>query len=319
MPCEQTYTELGDEPQAHQFWGGPDHQKRVERRRVVRRRPREHDSDIEPPALALEDGDAASVEGDVDVEELFGRDSDADSGVDSVVGGDGHGPLAGESEEDDDPFADIWAIFADPGAEAAGEGELGAGAAGAGLAGDSDSGGIADLEDEARGADTGLVGGDSASAAAPIPDGPGADALVEPSGAAPEPAGMVAPVPVISELLDGQIIRADLDVGRVTAYRTTCVMVAECNLPGHGKCHLTRKMLGGPRPGQGRPLGLLLAWLHDPSTHFDSRAGQAWGRPSFEERMACRIAFAAAPGADAVLACEREPNPDEGDEPLYIA
>jgi len=325
-PCEQTYTELGDPPEAYPFWSGPVDQKKADRKRRVRRMPRKpegSDGDTTPPAFALEDGDAASGDREVDVDDLLGPDSEGSSEGDSLAGSDGGG-LPSEPV-DDDLFADLWRIFEEPAAgERAGgpdEDEHDSGVAAMHPPGSSGSEGNTDLEDdtnEVASASAAPSGPADALALALAEVGAGAAAELPPPG--PEPAEMAHIVPVFTELMDGQIIRADLAVGRVTAYRTTCTMVAECNMPGHGKCHLTRKMKAGPRPGQGRPLGLLLDWLHDPAIHLESRGGgQGWPRPTFEERAACRITIAAVPGAEALLDCERGSFPDEGDEPPYVA
>ena len=124
------------------------------------------------------------------------------------------------------------------------------------------------------------------------------------------------PVPVLSLSPDGVVCRAQFPHGSLVAYGNTKNMVAECNIEAHGgKCHLTRTLTRGRRAGQGRPLGLLLAWLHDPSIHLESRRSRGWLRPAFAERAAHRMAFVAAPGAEEMLKRERSPTRGEGEEP----
>ena len=108
--------------------------------------------------------------------------------------------------------------------------------------------------------------------------------------------------------------------GRIVVCGNTNNMVAKCTIAAHGgKCHLTRSLTSGRRAGQGRPLGLLLAWLADPSIHEASRTTPGWHRPAFDERAAHRLAFASAPGAEGILARERPQAHDEGEEPGYVA
>ena len=108
--------------------------------------------------------------------------------------------------------------------------------------------------------------------------------------------------------------------GRTVAYDTTNNMVAECTIADHGGgCFLARSLHRGPRAGQGRPVGLLLAWLNDPSIHEASRTRPGWHRPAFDERAAHRLAFASVPGAGEILRRERLPAHDEGEEPGEVA
>ena len=108
--------------------------------------------------------------------------------------------------------------------------------------------------------------------------------------------------------------------GRTVEYGHTNNMVAECAIAAQGgQCRLTRTLTRGRRAGQGRPLGLLLAWLQDPRIHEASRTTPGWHRPAFDERAAHRLAFAAAPGSEEMLSRERDPAHDEGEEPGYVA
>ena len=142
-----------------------------------------------------------------------------------------------------------------------------------------------------------------------------------PAGPIPGPAAMDPDLgPVLSLSPDGVVCRAQFPHGRIVAYGNTHRIVAECTIAAHGdKCHLTRTLTEGRRAGQGRPLGLLLAWLQDPSIHEASRTTPGWHRPAFAERAACRSDFAWAPGAEEMLSRERAPAHDEGEEPGYVA
>ncbi|CAK0867423.1 unnamed protein product, partial [Prorocentrum cordatum] len=96
--------------------------------------------------------------------------------------------------------------------------------------------------------------------------------------------------------------------------------VAECRGWGHPGCSLQRTWRGSERPsraGQGRPLGLLRAWLAH-ARHSPDMSG--WGhvhllRPSLEQRQAARAALEAMPEAAPFLAMERAQRPGEPAEP----
>ena len=141
------------------------------------------------------------------------------------------------------------------------------------------------------------------------------------AGPVPDAAAMGPDVvPVLTLSADRDVCRARFPHGSLVAYFNTKNMVAECNIAAHGdKCHLTRTLRKGTKPGQGRPLGLLLAWLDDSSIHLESRRRKGWLRPAFAERAAHRMMFAAAPGAEEMLQRERPPMGGEGEEPPYVA
>jgi hypothetical protein len=99
--------------------------------------------------------------------------------------------------------------------------------------------------------------------------------------------------------------------GKLSFYLGKEIVEAVCRCPTHGKCVLTRKTTGSSalgREGQGRPLGLLAAWLAKGSSfatkteHFD-----LGNRPSRAERMDARAALRAmgTPDALGVLDSER--------------
>jgi hypothetical protein len=102
---------------------------------------------------------------------------------------------------------------------------------------------------------------------APIEDvAPMIDAVViavNASGPPPEE-GVVAPPLELARRGRHQPADAVVEVvsGTIKLYQRTHRMVAECNR--HPPCFLTRTIVGSAVParsGQGRPLGLLVAWL----------------------------------------------------------
>lgn len=109
--------------------------------------------------------------------------------------------------------------------------------------------------------------------------------------------------------------------GKIHYYPKGNFMTAECACPSHGKCVLTRSCKSGGDRFQGRPLGLLLAWLKKGLLLYGGAKEEHWDPltwPSFEERSAARDAFQASASAEAVelLRLERKPIAGEGVEPL---
>jgi hypothetical protein len=107
---------------------------------------------------------------------------------------------------------------------------------------------------------------------------------------------------------------------------------AHCYNPAHGKlCRLNRTVNpGGVGKPQGRPLGLLVAWIwaheHHGTKKQNSDLVNAKPRPpeaaeqlSFAQRCRARDWLAAQPHAAHFLQQEREPWPGEGLEPHGIA
>ena len=308
--CKQKYLEIGENPDAWIFWHGSDDQKKLEERRAragrraaakgapprrIRRLPRIADasSDEREPdpsgrsscsssRPSVELGDSAS-DGEVAAlfDDLFGRESmcSSDELFDEAQPGRGDDLASQASSEMDDEY-------------------------------------MVPIEE--------LLGRDSGedSDTPPALGGPASEAGGE-LGAAevppPPPVEEIYPEIVISESVDGKSHRVNFAFGRLVAYKTTGVCVAECSRPEHGgRCHLTRTLKAGRKVGSGRPLGLLLAWLQDPEIHEASRSRGDWVRPSFAERAAHRLVFQAVPGSEALTAMERVPLDDEGDEPPVV-
>ena len=143
----------------------------------------------------------------------------------------------------------------------------------------------------------------------PVPEPP---AAAEPDTAA-EPAIPPRPPPK-----RGARGRAELEVicpnGAIKYYISTGDFVSTCLRPGHGsKCRLTRTSRpNARRVAQGRPLGLLFAWLQLPATDQQSHLHL---RPSLEERVAGRAALTALPSGDSLQDLERDLRMGEGAEP----
>ena len=114
----------------------------------------------------------------------------------------------------------------------------------------------------------------------------------------------------------------DVEGGYITVYLADNRMVAHCRRHGPRECRLTRGLQASAAAGrraQGRPLGLLLAWLRC-CDQFDDAAEHKGHRPfpNHEDRLAARTAFAAEADAEAWLACERPRREGEGLEPEAV-
>ena len=143
--------------------------------------------------------------------------------------------------------------------------------------------------------------------------------------AAPEAAivAVAEPVRVDREAAE---LRIDVQGGYLKYHRKTQQIVAHCLRHGDRLCRLTRTVKGAAgraRAGQGRPLGLLCAWLQasdraeldssEEHKHFSTLSPL-----SFEERMTARAEFTALPGHEQWLAIERPPRYEEDLEPEVI-
>ena len=118
---------------------------------------------------------------------------------------------------------------------------------------------------------------------------------------------------------DNALLLMQCDGGTLRYYKQG-FFTATCNNPRHKRCTLTRTAAAGKKPAQGRPLGLMLAWLQW-GEGLETRA-QHWTRadwPSHESRSAQREAFSRREGAEDFLAFERELAPGEQGEPLGLA
>ena len=125
---------------------------------------------------------------------------------------------------------------------------------------------------------------------------------------------------------------ADIDVavpggGRIKFYISTDQFVAHCPLAElHGRaCRLTRTCLPGPRPGQGRPLGLLMSWIQragefgSQDAHVRLQGPPGASVNDLANRTNARAAAMAAPEMDALFEQERGKDEGEADEPERIS
>ena len=108
------------------------------------------------------------------------------------------------------------------------------------------------------------------------------------------------------------------DKGSIKFYEWSGVFEATCTC-AHGLCRKTRTSKPGAKPGQGRPLAFLAAWLYGGRDYPNKKARFEW-KPDFASRMHARQGLLPLiPGADLRLQFEREPKPNEGDEPAKVA
>ena len=84
------------------------------------------------------------------------------------------------------------------------------------------------------------------------------------------------------------------------------VLTAHCRLHG---CRKARTCTGGPRPGQGKPLGYLSAWLA--GGNVMSKAQHASFNPSYAERQLARQKLRQDSSMARLMDLESDPSPDE--------
>ena len=75
--------------------------------------------------------------------------------------------------------------------------------------------------------------------------------------------------------------------------------------------------MGGKRRGQGRPLGILAAWLMDPELHIPSR-GRQWVRPTEPERALARHFLQDEPNSELLFDEERDSQLGHLEEPPLV-
>jgi hypothetical protein len=98
-------------------------------------------------------------------------------------------------------------------------------------------------------------------------------------------------------------------------------MVAHCAVHGINGCRLTRITRASPmlaRAGQGKPIGLLCAWLKAPETHMPKGVRLPTPVPCLAERQAARAAFEHLPGSHLFTLHERPCRAEEPNEPINI-
>ena len=172
------------------------------------------------------------------------------------------------------------------------------------------------------------TGASSSSTAAPEgPSGEPAASSGPASGSASAPAAPPIPRPLKRVLpprptcdqvvvIPGGILHYYYNLDRFTATR----------LHGdHGRCILSRASISGRKRGQGRPLGLLSAWLlWSEKGPCCATREQHWDQsnehyPKFESRQAARDFLWTVDGGPEMMACERMPVVGETeDEPAVV-
>ena len=177
-------------------------------------------------------------------------------------------------------------------------------------------------------------------AAPPAPSGPGPGAPAPPPPGPPPPAGpgpAAAPAPAVAAPLPWLpriAFRQGYTYVQVDHHGWICY--SDKNIDGHCsfhgrlgiKCHCDRLRAGyggedgGKRPGQGRPLGLLMLWLQksEESANHASRACKVeLGSEAYlPQRISARQALKDLPGTMPLFAAERPLRPGEPEEPLVV-
>jgi hypothetical protein len=145
----------------------------------------------------------------------------------------------------------------------------------------------------------------------------------------PVPAALAIAAPVIRPVGGRRgAAAAELIIpsGVIRVYISNDNFVAECRLPGHDACIMTRKRHARPGtypPRGGRPLGYLLAWLErGADLHLASKAehwdGEIVSIPHDERAAARASAWTNIPGMAGITMYERNISPGEPDEPELL-
>ena len=124
----------------------------------------------------------------------------------------------------------------------------------------------------------------------------------------------------------GRAVAATLDIdvphGYLKYYAKTDIVVAHCLFHGDRMCRMTRSLKASrvkARAGQGRPLGLMLAWLGGVGhAEDDSMEAHKKYMPAFDERAAARTDFEMVDGHEEWLALERPARAGEANEPEAV-
>ena len=146
------------------------------------------------------------------------------------------------------------------------------------------------------------LGEDTAPAALPKPAGPPPPPKA--AGLAPRPAAGLRVPATATTLVPG---------GKLTWYRQG-YFTAMCDL--HHRCVMTRTSSAGRRPGQGRPLGFLTAWLAAAATHHSKEEHFLKDHyPTLAERQAARASLRDRDGGADLLEQERPLRAGEEKEP----
>jgi hypothetical protein len=109
---------------------------------------------------------------------------------------------------------------------------------------------------------------------------------------------------------------------RFNQAQRTIIAVCSCaqHAPDCRKSRTVVESLLGARMGQGRPVGLLVAWLMDGPDHQDKASHNHRSVQSLthDQRIAARSHFTQLPLSHQLLSYERHQRPNEDDEPVDI-
>lgn len=182
--------------------------------------------------------------------------------------------------------------------------------------GERASGNVGAQSAEATVAGRPVVGNASASSGDPVPPR-------VPSHSAPPIAAPTSPRPAPSVASSVQRDVADVTValahGHISYYEKGDRFQATCTQPGHVRCRLTRTSRASDRrSAQGRPVGLMCAWLAAACNPQDHR--NAFLVNSFDSaaRRSARHDARVLPAMPALEACERAKRQDEASEPEEV-
>ena len=154
---------------------------------------------------------------------------------------------------------------------------------------------------------------DHSLAGADVEEAPVGDSEVAPSLVVRAP-----PAAPIGPRMPADCTVAIPDVGVIRFYASRREFVAHCSFPGHVRCRLTRSSQGhasSARCAQGRPLGLLAAWLQARGSCADKDSHVRMPLPDLASRIFGReLLKGVAEAADLFLA-ERPLRDGESEEP----
>ena len=317
-PCVQDFLEMGERPGQYEFWSGPKDRDRAARPP----RPR-------PPAGGRPGGRLPAARGrrlalaDGALVDALGGDGPAEGDSGTEAGSAAGGSAGGSSDSSSSEASYIDESESDSHSEPNTEGG----------SGDGGSGCVTPPADPAGGDDFGAGAGEPVAprlgdAEPPLPPPAGApDQLPGELGAgyggpgvavAPPPAADFEPAPKRSRKAAAGVVSVPIEGGRIVYYSSNKQFMAQCCIQDHVRCSLTRSSQAGKQGGSGRPLGLLSAWLTSPHLHLQTRLGQVWERPPFDERVLSRTILMTMDGSDDLFEAERRPHVDEGEEPPYV-
>lgn len=158
----------------------------------------------------------------------------------------------------------------------------------------------------------------------PIPEVPPAGAAMDAANVPPPPGRAPARANPAAGSIDRQrpefVCRIPELGGHILFYEKSKLFFAYCGNPGHGRCMRSRTSESSSRAdrvGQGRPLGLLAAWLR--GHNLPSKQEHSWDFPDHSARLAARQQWRGRSEAFATLeSLERPRRPGEAEEPDII-